>query len=235
MRELLRSASPALALAVWASAVFGQQELRQQVLFAAPLGGGDSTMLLQQESVKKELKLTPEQITKVKNLSEKMRVKFDQFLNARAEESGGKKIIVVDADDDEHSKRMQELRRETEQALARILKPEQAKRLKQISYQRQGSRAFTDPEVTKVLQLTDEQKKKIHEVNEETNEQLHEFFQPGMPPDEETHQKMTKLQRASVAKIMRLLTVAQKTKWKELEGKPFKGEIGFGPPGHDPE
>ena len=73
MRALLRSVNLAVALAVWASTALVQQELRQQVLSIGPLGGGDSTMLLQQESVQKELKLTPEQIKKVDDLSEEMR------------------------------------------------------------------------------------------------------------------------------------------------------------------
>jgi hypothetical protein len=54
---------------------------------------------------------------------------------------------------------------------------------------------------------------------------MRELFQPGMPPDDETRQKMTELQKASADKIMKLLTEAQKTNWKELQGAPFKGEM----------
>ena len=53
------------------------------------------------------------------------------------------------------------VRAENEKALAKILKPEQWKRLKQIYYQRQGGKAFTDPEVAKAIQLTGDQKKRI--------------------------------------------------------------------------
>jgi hypothetical protein len=49
---------------------------------------------------------------------------------------------------------------ENERVLAEILKPEQLKRLKQISYQRRGSNAFTDPDVAKAIQLTENQQKK---------------------------------------------------------------------------
>ena len=61
---------------------------------------------------------------------------------------------------------MQELHKENEKSVAKILKPEQFKRLKQISYQQQGGRAFTDPEVAKALRLTEEQQKTIREINE---------------------------------------------------------------------
>jgi Spy/CpxP family protein refolding chaperone len=210
MQAPLRSVYLAFTLVIWTSVALGQPP------FGGPPGGGDSTMLLRQESVQKELKLTPEQINKVEDLSENIREKFREVFEAPEEERG---------------KKMQELRKENEKAVAQILKPEQVKRLKQISYQRQGSRAFTDTDVAKALQLTDEQQKKIREINEEAGRKMRELFQPGMPPDDETRQKITELQKASADRIMKLLTEAQKTKWKELQGEPFKGEIRFGPPG----
>ena len=46
----------------------------------------------------------------------------------------------------------------------------------------------------------------------------------------ELQKKMAELQKASTDKIMKLLTAAQKTKWKELQGEAFKGELRFEPP-----
>src|SRR6266481_6732057 len=84
MRTLLRSGSLALALAIWAITALAQQ------VFIAPFGGGDSTMLLQEESVQKELKLTAEQINKVEKLSEKMRDKFHRVIIQGSEEERDK-------------------------------------------------------------------------------------------------------------------------------------------------
>jgi len=39
------------------------------------------------------------------------------------------------------------------------------------------------------------------------------------------------LNNAATEKTLGLLTADQKTKWKEMTGEPFKGEIRFGPPG----
>jgi Spy/CpxP family protein refolding chaperone len=232
MRALLRSVSLALALALWAKTGLAQPELQQHVLSMAPLNGGDSTMLLQQEPVQKELKLTPEQIKKVEKLSEEMRAKFHQAFNGREEGQGDRRIIIVDADNQEHRQKMQELRTENEKALAKILKPEQAKRLKQISYQQQGGRAFTNPEVAKALHLTPEQQKKIRAIHEDTGRQMGPIIYPA---DEETLQKRTELRKASDVKIIKLLTEAQKTKWKELQGEAFKGaRSAFEPPGPPP-
>src|SRR5262249_13881603 len=124
----------------------------------------------------------------------------------------------------------QEIREENEKEIAKILKAEQLKRLKQISYQQQGASAFTDASVAKELQLTDSQKKEIQKINEETFAKIREVLQPGSPPDDETRKKMTELRMAAADKIVKLLTNEQKTKWKELQGEPFKGEIRFGPP-----
>jgi Spy/CpxP family protein refolding chaperone len=239
MHVPLRSVSLALALALWTSTALAQQELRQEVLSFAPLGGGDSTRLLQQESVQKALKLTPEQIKKVEDLSEEMRAKFQQAFGGREEGQGDRKIIIVDRDNEEHRKKMQELHQETEKAVAKILKPEQFKRLKQISYQQQGGRAFTDPEVAKALRLTEEQQKKIREINEDAGSQIGPITvtieEDPAQKMAEHQKKMAEVQKASTDKIMKLLTAAQKMKWKELQGEPFKGTLLFEPPGPPPE
>jgi hypothetical protein len=205
----------ASALALWAIPTWAQQ-----VLFMAPFGfgPGESMMLLRQESVRKELKLTPEQLIKVADLTEKMHDKFDR--------------VIIEGSEEERDKQLKELKKEHEKAqaenqkaLAEILKPEQWKRLKQISYQRQGGKAFTDQDLAKAIQLTEDQQKKIRAINDETSKQVHELFESGAPRDEEIRQKMTELQKASTAKILKLLTEAQTAKWNQLQGEPFKGEI----------
>jgi hypothetical protein len=184
--------------------------------FGGPFGGrGNPAMLLRQESVQKDLKLSDEQIKKAEDVSEQMREKFQDAFSLEGEERG---------------KKLQELRKENEKALSEILKPEQWKRLKQISYQQQGASAFADPEVAKALQLTDTQKEQIQKINQEMFGQMRELFQSGTPPDEETRRKMTELRTATAEKIMKILTNDQKTKWKDMQGQPFKGEIRFGPP-----
>jgi hypothetical protein len=182
-----------------------------------PFGGrGPSgAMLLGQESVQKELKLTDEQNTKVREFGESMREKFQEAFGLEGEE---------------RAKKFQELAKEGEKAVADILKPEQAKRLKEIVYQQQGARAFTDPAVAKAVGLSEEQQKKMKEINDETGRQMRELFQPGTPPDDETRKKMQDLRKDSTEKIVKLLSDEQKKKWQEMQGAPFKGEIRFGPP-----
>jgi hypothetical protein len=175
---------------------------------------GNPAMLAGQESVRKDLKVTPEQAKKLDEQQEKMREKFQEAFGLEGEERG---------------KRMQELMQENLKAVTEILKPEQMKRLTQISYQQQGPSAVVNPEVAKAINLTDVQKKEVQKINEETGAQIRELFQGG-PPDEETRKKMQEIRKTAGDKIMKLLNDEQKTKWKELQGEPFKGEIRFGPP-----
>jgi putative heme-binding domain-containing protein len=180
-------------------------------------GGNDPLTLLRQESVQKDLKLNAEQVQKLKVISETMREKFREVFEAPEEERG---------------KKIQELRRENEKVVAGILNPGQARRLRQIVYQRQGPAALADPDVARALRLSADQRKQLQAFNDDTAARLRELFQGGFP-DDDTRKQVDALQRAASAKRLNLLTGQQKAKWQELQGKPFTGEIrvGFGPPG----
>jgi len=171
-------------------------------------------MLLGQKSVQEELKLSPDQVQKVQAAVEKQMESFQGFR---------------DLSDEERGKKMQEMAKENEKFVADNLKPDQTKRLHQIALQQQGGRALSDDKVAKELNLTDDQKGKIKDILEDTGNQVRELFQSGF--SEETRTKVRELNNAATEKTLGLLTADQKTKWKEMTGAPFKGEIRFGPPG----
>jgi type 1 glutamine amidotransferase len=204
----LATGAALLAAVAWAQPPFG-----------GPLRGPSTAMLLRQEAVQKELKLSSSQLKNLAELSEKMREKM-QDVSALEEPERGKKL--------------QELNQENDKALATVLTPEQAKRLKQIVYQQQGTAALTTPEVAKAVGLSDEQHKQIREITEETSKRTRELFQPGAPADDATRAKVEALRKAGSDKIVAVLTDAQKTAWKDLQGQPFKGQIG-GPRGGGPQ
>jgi putative heme-binding domain-containing protein len=180
--------------------------------FGGPFGGGGNlVMLLRQESVQQELKLSAEQMRKIENLSDKMRESFGEIFGLEEPERG---------------KKVQELFRANDKVIAGILKADQLKRLKQISYQQQGPAAFNDPDVAKALQLSDAQRKDIQKVNDSANSEIAKLFEGG-PPDDDGRKKADDLRKAAADKIMKRLTSAQAAQWKELLGKPFTGEIGF--------
>ena len=176
---------------------------------------GNPLMLLGQESVQKELKLTDEQTKKVDELRQKTREKFQEIF-------GG--------DEAERPKKMQELNEENRKAIDALLSPEQSKRLKQIVYQQRGAAALADPEAAKALNLSEEQQEKVKTINQEMQAAMRELFTPGQPPDDDTRKKMDDVRKSSGEKLLAVLSPEQKTKWTQLQGEPFKGEIRVGPP-----
>lgn len=177
-------------------------------------GPGGQALLLRQESVQKELNLTEDQIKKVADL------KTPNFRDFQG------------LDREEIRKRMDEANKANEKLVAEILKPEQTKRLKQIGWQRAGANAINDPEVATALAFTDEQKQKVEAIQKDGQRAMREIFgQGGGKPDEEARKKMEDFRKGQNEKLMNVLTAEQKTKFKDLLGPEFKGEIRFGKPG----
>jgi Spy/CpxP family protein refolding chaperone len=198
-------------------------------------GGGFSPgMLLQNTGVQKELKLTDEQVQKIKDVTQKIQDKHKDDFAALAK-----------VDQQERREKFQELFKvigeETEKELAGVLKPEQSKRLKQISLQQRGSQALSDEEVQKTLKLTDDQKDKIKTLNEDAGKEMRELFQNAQGNFREAQEKVAALRKETMEKVVALLTDDQKKTWKEMTGEPFEvrfeGRGGFGgrrgPPAKD--
>ncbi len=120
---------------------------------------------------------------------------------------------------------MKEMNATAMKALGEFLKPEQITRLKQISIQTQGIRAFTDPEVAKKLNLTDAQKSDIQTIFEETMEAMRgvPFGQDQSEEEREANmKKLTELNKEALDKVAAKLNDEQQKSWKELIGAQFE-------------
>jgi len=180
--------------------------------------GGSYAMLIGNEGVQKELKLDDSQTEKAKEFAEKA-----------MEEMRGVREKLQGLEGDELRTKRQEIMKEMNdsamKAVGAFLKPEQIHRLKQISIQAQGIRAFADADVAKKLNLTDSQKSDIRAVSEETMEELR-----GVPfgqdqSDEERTANMKKraeINKAAMGKVAAKLNDEQQKAWKELIGSPFE-------------
>src|SRR5262249_53578589 len=128
-------------------------------------GGGGLAGLLQREEVIEELKLTPDQVSKVKEVAQKVRNKHKADFSS-----------LRDMNPSERTEKMQELNKTvTEELFAGLgdtLKPDQVKRAKEIELQQRGPGAFSDPEVVKALNLSDEQKAKIKSINDDLRAEM---------------------------------------------------------------
>ncbi len=152
--------------------------------------------------------MTDDQAAKVKEFADKQREGFGGLRNLSAEE---------------RQKKMEERTAAEAKAMGEILKPEQLKRLKQISLQQQGTRALSRDEVADAIKLSAEQKDKIKAIGEDTRKQMADLRGGGNR--EEARKKGEELRKAADEKINAVLTDEQKTKLKELVGEAFKGEI----------
>jgi hypothetical protein len=184
-----------------------------------PRGGGGLAVLLQNESVQKELKIDKEQGDKVKEAVQKVQEKHrDDFAKLR------------DLGDDERRQKGQELAKtvndETLAALADVLKPEQVKRLRQIEMQQAGARAFTRPDVQKAMNLSAEQQDSIKTIVEDAAKTQRELQQGGNR--QEAFQKIAAIRKETMEKAQKVLNGDQKKTWKELTGDPFELQRGQG-------
>ena len=174
-------------------------------------GGPGVLMLLNQKSVQEELKLSEDQIKQAAEIMEKQRGEF-----------GG----LRDLSTEERHKKMAEVVKTQHEALASILKEDQLKRFKQISWQLQPGMAFHDPEVVQALSLTKDQKTQVRSIQDETQKETRALFQGGGEGDRAANRgKMESLHKSASEKLLAVLTTEQQAKWKDLIGEPFKGEI----------
>ncbi len=163
-------------------------------------------LLLENQSVQKELKLSEEQIQRIKATMRDIRVKAQK--ENRSPKTKEQMRIAGD---------------EALQAVNVILKSDQLKRLKQIKLQQENIDALVDPEASKVLKLTDEQKTKVQAIQEELDKEINALFKPGSQVGfQAALTRRAILRRDSLDKGLALLDADQMKAWAELAGEPFE-------------
>jgi len=204
-----------LALALGLAVVLADLASGQQ-----PFGGFGGGMLLANPDVAKEIKLTEEQQAKVKEVGTQVRDKFkDEFskLKDLGQDERRQKFTEI-------GKKMSE---ETQKALAGVLNADQTKRLKQLELQAQGVRAFSDAEVVKALNISEDQAAKIKTIGEDAQKEMGEIFKNAQGNFQEAFKKIGEMRKTTLEKATNVLNDTQKKAWKDLTGAPF--EFNFQP------
>ena len=101
-----------------------------------------------------------------------------------------------------------------------LLDEKQKKRLVEIRIQMMGPPGLQSPLVAGPLELTDEQKEKVKAV--ETAHQADMVTIARSSRGKGLYEGMAKKRAEADAKLLELLTDAQKAKYKEIQGAPFK-------------
>jgi len=104
--------------------------------------------------------------------------------------------------------------------LAKILKPEQLKRLTEIYIQQAGLAALQDADVAEKLKISAEQKEKMAKLREEQGAAMRELFSPD-GDREAARTKMADLRKQTDEKTLAVLTEDQKKQFEEMKGKKF--------------
>jgi type II secretory pathway component GspD/PulD (secretin) len=170
--------------------------------------------LAQREEIQAEVKLTPEQIEKIRALAESGAPPFDPTV--------AEKLRAAQMDEErtalfaEMTKAREAARKLQEAELQKIVTPEQFTRLRQIAWQRAGVAALAEDEAQTALKLTDEQKASITKIAEDRR--AAEMALGFRAPREERD----KLRQETEAKILAILTADQQTAWTTLQGPVFE-------------
>jgi Spy/CpxP family protein refolding chaperone len=215
-------------LAVGVVALVVQPGLAQR---GGPRPGGPGfmspAMLLQNKGVQKELKLSDDQVQKVEAAVKEVWAKHKDEFKALSK-------LERQEQREKGAELMKTVSKETDKALAGVLKADQQKRLHQILLQAEGARAFQDPKVQQKLKLTDEQKESIKTIEDDARKEMQEIFQNarGNNDREAAGKKMAALRKETMEKVSGVLTDEQKTEWKQMTGKAF--EIKFERRGNRP-
>jgi Spy/CpxP family protein refolding chaperone len=181
--------------------------------------------LMGSEQVQKELKLSEEQVTKVGEMSEKLRGEM-------REQFGSLRDIQ---DRDQLRAKMRELMNESDrnarEQLREVLNGDQMRRLFQIRLQvRAVAESLASEWLANRLQITPEQKEKLEQITQDTQAKQMALFGEMRDASEEQRnelrQKFSSLRTEADEKALAVLTAEQKGSFQEMQGEKFVLETG---------
>ncbi|MCE9566213.1 MAG: hypothetical protein K8U57_29680 [Planctomycetes bacterium] len=191
-------------------------------------GGGGPAFLVGNKAVQEDLKLSEDQITKLKEWGKEFQKKAAEIRKDKGVEfsKGGFGKIEPEMREKMDAANA-EISKVAYKELADVLKKEQIDRLKQISTQQQGTGAFTNAEVVDALKLTAAQKDSVKGITGDLAKDTKEIFgeptkgKPDFTKLEENMKKVQKLQKEYMGKLEDILDDSQKKIWKDLKGEAF--------------
>jgi hypothetical protein len=191
-------------------------------------GGNCRLALLTDKTVQRELKLTQKQ--------------FKRLTDSQTKQQAAVRRLMTQApagflgDPDGFRKKVEQLHQDAEKAVDDVLTAEQRKRLDELSLQQRGGQALADPAVADALKLTDEQRTKIQTIQTDAARQMQQLAAQAMQgflntgpnvaalqkSSQELNKKMADLQQEAGKQMLDVLTAEQKSKWHDMQGKPFR-------------
>jgi DNA-binding transcriptional MerR regulator len=202
-----------------------------QAQFRPGGGGGGVTFLVSNKAVQEDLKLSEDQVAKLKEWGTEFRKKSAEIMKDKGVEFGKGGFGKIEPEMREKIDAANaEINKVAYTQLADVLKKEQVERLKQIQRQQMGASAFTNAEVADALKLTAAQKDSVKAVMGDLQKDTKEIMGTvggggkgkfDFEKAQENQKKVQKLQKEYVGKLEDLLDDKQKVAWKEMKGAEF--------------
>jgi Spy/CpxP family protein refolding chaperone len=208
------------------------------------MGGGmmgGVTGLVMMEEVRKELKLSEEQETKIRDMgAEMMQQAFGGFGGrGGAGGGGGNRPDFQNMSEEERKKFRDEMQakvaeqtKKAEESLKKVLTPEQNVRLNELRLQREGVQALGRAEVAGALKLTDAQNEAIAEILEAARPQRGGpggggpggGFGRNLSDEERAkmREEMEARRKKTQEDIELVMTEDQKAAWTKMQGAKFE-------------
>ncbi len=189
--------------------------------------GGGGAMLLGLAEVKKELKLTADQDAKITRILEEAQAARGNRGNRGAGGGGGGNVQPGDQPGAGGPPQGVAARgagfADVQKKIDEVLNADQQKRLRELTIQQAGAMMIlNDEKLQKELGVTADQLDKMRGVMQDAMQDMQQARQDAQGDRTAMMQKMQEMRKAMAAKVEAELTSAQKTKFKELQGKAFK-------------
>jgi hypothetical protein len=194
-----------IALAGFMASPASAQIVFQPGIFQNPL------VLVENQDVQTDLKLSEEQAKKIVELSR----------------SYAESLRGVGFQDVEKRKKANDA---AVKGLSDVLAAEQTKRLRQLEVQQRGANLFLDQQVVKELAITPPQRNAIIKALQAVGPKQAAMFQAAKGNQKEIQKKLADLQREIVPSLVKNLSKEQQAKWQQIAGPTFAGAFTFNQP-----
>jgi hypothetical protein len=183
-----------------------------------PPRGPEMADLLQNKSVQDELKITPEQHKRFRQVAQDFEKEHKDEIAQARQGKDFRKLMDV----------RQHALAAMGRALTDVLTPEQVRRLGQIEVQSHGVKALLRSEVQKKLGLNVKQREEVRSIYEGMEKEIRKLLE--IPPADvrkaqELGKKLRKVHQDALEQALFRLDDEQRAIWKEMTGEPFEVQL----------